>query len=165
MRQVLARVVASLSVVLGAVTLLFLILNWLPGDPATLIAGSEANEEMIGRVRAQLGLGRPIAEQYWEYLAGLLRGDLGTSYVTREPVLERILSQFPATLSLALSATGLAVLVGVGLGVLSARHHGRWLDQVIQSAALTLVSVPVFWLGILSILVFSVWLRWLPVLD
>jgi len=165
MRQLLARVFASISVVFGAVTLLFLILNWLPGDPATLIAGQDASAEMIERVRTQIGLGRPIGEQYRDYIASLLRGDLGTSYVTREPVLDRISSQFPATLSLTLGASLVAVVVGVGLGVVSARYHGRWLDQLIQSAALALVSVPAFWLGILSILVFSVWLGWLPVLD
>lgn len=165
MRPVLARVVASISVVFGAVTLLFVILNWLPGDPATLIAGPDASPEMIERVRAQIGLGRPLGEQYREYLAGLLRGDLGTSYVTREPVLDRILSQFPATLSLTLAASLVAIVVGVGLGVVSARHHGRWLDQLIQALALSVISVPAFGLGILSILVFSVWLGWLPVLD
>lgn len=165
MRQIVARLFASVSVVFGAVTLLFWILNWLPGDPATLIAGSDANAEMIERVRGQLGLGRPIGEQYREYLSSLLRGDLGTSYVTREPVLERILSQFPATLSLTVAASWVAVVVGVGLGVVSARHHGRWLDQLIQSVALTIVSVPTFWLGIMAIMVFSVWLGWLPVLD
>lgn len=165
MRQIAARLFASLSVVFGAVTLLFLVLNWLPGDAATLIAGSDANAEMIERVRGQLGLGRPIGEQYREYLLSLLRGDLGTSYVTREPVLERIMSQFPATLSLTFAASLVAVVVGVGLGVVSARHHGRWLDQLIQSVALTIVSVPTFWMGIMAIMIFSVGLGWLPVLD
>jgi ABC-type dipeptide/oligopeptide/nickel transport system permease component len=164
-RVILARLVWSLGVVFGAVTLIFLILNWLPGDPATLVVGEGGGAEMIERVRVQLGLGQPLAEQYREYLSALVHGDLGTSYVTQEPVLDRILSQFPATLGLTLAASVVAVGVGVGLGVVSAYHHGRWLDDVIQSAALMLASVPSFWLGILAILVFSVSLGWLPVLD
>jgi ABC-type dipeptide/oligopeptide/nickel transport system permease component len=164
-RSILARLAWSIGVVFGAVTLLFLILNWLPGDPATLLVGEDASAQSLEHVRAQLGLGRPIDEQYIDYIGGLLRGDLGTSYITREPVLERLLSQFPATLSLTLAAGLVAVLVGVGLGVVAAWYHGRWLDQLIVAAASTLVSVPSFWLGILAILVFSVWLGWLPILD
>jgi peptide/nickel transport system permease protein len=164
-RLITARLLASLGVVFGAVTILFLVLNWLPGDPATLIVGEDATAETIERVRQQLGLGRPLGEQYREYMAGLLRGDLGTSFVTHEPVLERLLGQFPATLSLTVAASVVAVVVGVGLGVVSARFHGRWLDQLIQAVALALVSVPSFWLGILAILFFSVTLGWLPVLD
>jgi ABC-type dipeptide/oligopeptide/nickel transport system permease component len=164
-RRFSTRLVGSLGVVFGAVTLLFAILNWLPGDSAALMAGEDAAAETIERVRAQLGLGRPIGEQYRDYIVGLLHGDLGTSYITREPVLDRLLSQLPATLSLTLAASWVAVVVGVGLGVVAAFHHGRWLDQLIALTALTVVSVPSFWLGILAILVFSVWLGWLPVLD
>jgi peptide/nickel transport system permease protein len=164
-RRIVARLFGSLAVVLGAVTLLFLILNWLPGDPATLVAGEDASAEAIERVRAQLGMGRPLGEQYWSYVRDLLSGDLGRSFVTREPVLDRLLSQFPSTLTLTLAASLVAVVVGVGLGVVSAYYHGRWIDQLIQAAALALVSVPSFWLGILAILLFSVYLGWLPVLD
>jgi ABC-type dipeptide/oligopeptide/nickel transport system permease component len=164
-RIILGRLAWSIGVVFGAVTLLFLILNWLPGDPATLLVGEEASAQTIERVRVQLGLGRPIGEQYVDYMGGLLHGDLGTSYITREPVLERLLSQFPATLSLTLAASLVAVMLGVGLGVVAALHHGRWPDQMIVAAASTLISLPSFWLGILAILVFSVWLGWLPILD
>ncbi|MEY4575883.1 MAG: hypothetical protein RL701_586 [Pseudomonadota bacterium] len=164
-RRVLTRLFASLGVVFGAVTLIFLILNWLPGDPAELVAGDTASPETVAQLRVQLGMGRPIWEQYQDYITGLLRGDLGRSFVTREPVLQRLAAQFPATVTLTLSAGLVALLLGVGLGVVSARYHGRWLDQLIQCVALALVSVPAFWLGLLAILVFSVQLGWLPVLG
>jgi ABC-type dipeptide/oligopeptide/nickel transport system permease component len=161
----LERLLASAGVVFGAVTLIFLLLNWLPGDPATLVAGESASEETIAQVRAQLGTERPLGVQYRDYLLALAQGDLGRSYITREPVLDRLLAQFPATATLTLLAASVALLVGLGLGVLAALYHGGWLDRLIQLLTLTLVSVPVFWLGILSILLFSVTLGWLPVLG
>jgi len=163
--RLLSRLMASLGVVFGAVTLIFLVLNWLPGDPAALIAGDTASAETIEHLRAQLKMDRPIWEQYQEYLVGLAHGDLGRSYVTREPVLQRLAAQFPATATLTLSACALALVLGVTLGILSARYQGRWVDQLIQCFALTLVSVPSFWLGLVAILVFSVQLGWLPVLG
>ena len=162
---VLQRLLTSLGVVFGAVTLVFLILNWLPGDPAELIAGDEASTETIARVRQQLGTDSSLGQQYLHYVAGLLHGDLGKSYVSREPVASRLASQLPSTLMLTLAACSVAVVVGVGLGVVSARHAGGWLDQVIQTLSLWLHSMPVFWLGILFILLFSVTLGWLPVIG
>jgi peptide/nickel transport system permease protein len=164
-RRIVERLFASIGVVLGAVTLIFLILHWLPGDPATLIAGEQATAETIERVRAQLGTERPLSQQYVSYLTGLLRGDLGVSYVTKEPVFDRIAAQFPSTVLLTLCASAVALTFGVGLGVLSARRQGSWVDQATQFFALTIVSVPAFWLGILGILLFSVKLGWLPVLG
>jgi len=160
----LERLFASLGVVFGAVTLIFLILNWLPGDPATLIAGESASAETIVQVRAQLGMERPLLAQYADYLRALAQGDLGRSYVTREPVLDRLVAQVPATATLTLLAGLVALTLGVTLGVLSARYHGSFLDRAIQLVALALVSVPVFWMGLLAILLFSVRLGWLPVL-
>lgn len=163
--RILRRVGASLGVIFGAVTLIFLILNWLPGDPAELVAGDSASAETIERVRVQLGTDRSLGRQYREYLGGLVRGDLGRSYVTREPVLSRLAAQLPSTAILTLAACAVAIALGVGLGVLSAVHQGGWVDRCIQFFALFVVSMPSFWLGILLILVFSVRLRWLPVLG
>jgi peptide/nickel transport system permease protein len=95
----------------------------------------------------------------------LSHGDLGKSYVTREPVLKRLAAQFPSTASLTLAASAVAITIGVGLGVLSALHRGRWLDQVVQFLALSVASIPPFWLGILMMLLFSVRLRWLPIIG
>jgi ABC-type dipeptide/oligopeptide/nickel transport system permease component len=163
--RILRRVAASLGVIFGAVTLIFLILNWLPGDPAELVAGDSASAETIERVRVQLGTDRSLGRQYREYLGGLVRGDLGRSYVTREPVLSRLAAQLPSTAILTLAACVVAIALGVGLGVLSALHQGGWVDRCIQFFALFVVSMPSFWLGILLILVFSARLRWLPVLG
>jgi len=159
------RLLTSLGVVFGAITLVFLILNWLPGDPAELVAGEEASPETIQRVRQQLGTDRPLAQQYLHYLEGLAHGDLGKSYVSSEPVAKRLAAQLPSTAALTLSSALVAVVVGVGLGVASARRAGSWVDQTIQTLALWLHSMPGFWLGILLMLVFSVTLGWLPVIG
>jgi peptide/nickel transport system permease protein len=161
----LHRIVASLGVIFGAVTLVFLILHWLPGDPAQLVAGADASEDTVARVREQLGTAQPLGVQYLHYLAALAHGDLGESYVTHEPVLAKLAAQLPATLALTLSACSLAVVLGVVFGVLAARRAGGWVDQAIQWGALALHAMPGFWLGILLILVFSVFLRWLPVIG
>jgi ABC-type dipeptide/oligopeptide/nickel transport system permease component len=165
LRRILERVFVSLGVIFGAVTLIFLILNWLPGDAATLVAGDDASAETIAHVRAKLGTNRPLVAQYRSYLTGLVHGDLGTSYVTREPVVARLAAQLPSTAALTLAACSVAIVLGVGLGVLSALNHGRWLDQLLQAVSLFWVSMPSFWLGILMILVFSVRLGWLPVIG
>jgi peptide/nickel transport system permease protein len=164
-RRVVERLAASIGVVFGATTLIFLILNWLPGDTAALIAGEGASQETLDHVRLQLGLDRPLGQQYFDYLRGLLHGDLGRSYATRAPVLHELAAQFPSTGALALSAAAVAVLVGVPLGVAAAANRGRLLDQGIQVAGLTMISLPSFWSGLLAILVFSVHLRWLPILG
>lgn len=163
--RALERLLSSLGVIFGAITLVFLILNWLPGDPAELIAGEEASPQTIQRVREQLGTDRPLAQQYLHYLVGLVQSDLGKSYVSREPVAQRLAAQLPATAVLTLSSCVLAVLLGVSLGVVSARRAGSWVDQTIQTIALWLHSMPGFWLGILLMLVFSVTLGWLPVIG
>lgn len=165
MKRILERTFASVFVVFGAVTAIFLILNWLPGDPATLVAGQDASAETIERVRAQLGIERPLLDQYVDYIVRIVHGDLGVSYVTKEPVFDRIAAQFPSTALLTLCASVVALAFGVGFGVLSARHQGKWLDQLLQFSALAIVSVPAFWLGMLGILLFSVELGWLPVLG
>ncbi|HEY6878448.1 MAG TPA: ABC transporter permease [Polyangiales bacterium] len=164
MRAILSRVLASLAVVLGAITLIFVILHGLPGDAATLIAG-DASPEVVDRLRTQLGSDRPLREQYVEYLSGLLQGDLGRSFVTKEPVADRLMAQFPSTLALASSSALVALVLGLALGVLSARMRGRWFDQLLQVVSLGVGSVPPFWLGILAIMLFSVQLRWLPVIG
>lgn len=162
MAYVVKRILSSVLAIAGAVTLVFFILYWLPGDPAAMVAGEAASATTVERVRAQIGTDRPIAQQYVSYLKGLAHGDLGRSFVTKEPVLGRLCSQLPATFGLTVAATLFMILFGVLLGIASAVYHRRWIDHLIQSLTLGLTSMPPFWLGILLIWLFSVILRWFP---
>lgn len=159
------RIGGALFVIAGTVTLVFLILHWLPGDPAALVAGDTATAETIANIRAQLGTDRPLWSQYVAYIAGLLHGDLGTSFATREPVLGRLWAQVPTTMVLTLFSSAVALAAGVALGVVAAVHRDKWQDRTIQFVMLFLTSLPSFFLGILLILVFSVTLRWLPAIG
>ncbi|ETR79233.1 glutathione ABC transporter permease [Afipia sp. P52-10] len=161
MAFVLRRVAGAALVIFGTITLVFAILYWLPGDPAVLVAGENATEESIARIRTLLGTERPLWEQYGDYLAGLAQGDLGTSFATQEPVTVRLWAQFPSTLALTLLASTVAIVAGV----VAAVSRGRWLDQAIQAVMLFFTSMPSFWLGILLILLFSVTLQWLPAIG
>ncbi len=162
---VLQRLGHALFVIFGAVTLVFLILYWLPGDPALLVAGDGASPQTIADIRAQLGTTRPLWEQYGVYLWHLAHGDLGISFTTNEPVLSKILAQLPPSLALTLSTSLFAICVGTALGLLAAVHEGKTLDRLIQTVTLAITAMPVFWVGMLLILLFSVRLRWLPALG
>lgn len=161
----LNRLIVSIPVMIGSLTLVFLIIHWLPGDPAQMIAGEDAAPERIAYLRGQFGLDRPLWEQYASYLWKSLQGDFGHSFANSQPVLDRLLAQLPATLSLALLSTIFAVIVGLLLGVLSAVYQNRVLDYIVRVVSLLGVSMPKFWLGILLILVFSVHLQWLPAIG
>lgn len=165
MGQLPKRVIGAAFVMLGAITLIFLVLYWLPGDAATLVAGEDASPALIAHIRAQLGTDQPLWIQYLHYLAALARGDLGVSFGTGEPVITRLMAQLPATITLTSVSALVALSLGALLGVISAVHHDDWIDHAIQSAMLLLTSMPNFWLGILLILIFSVWLRWLPAIG
>lgn len=165
MRFVLHRLAAAALVVFGTVTLIFAALYLLPGDPAVLVAGENATEESIARIRELLGTDRPFWAQYADYLAGLAQGDLGMSFATQEPVTVRLWAQFPSTIALTLFASVVAMVAGVLLGIVAAVNRGGWIDHAIQSVMLFFTSMPSFWLGILLILLFSVTLQWLPAIG
>jgi peptide/nickel transport system permease protein len=165
MRYFLARLGAAVFVVFGAITLVFAVLYLLPGDPAVLVAGDGATPATIANIRAELGTDRPLPVQYGHYLWALAHGDLGTSFATNEPVAARIWAQFPPTLELTCCSSAIAIVLGVGLGILAAVRQDRWPDRLIQAIVLFLTSMPSFWIGILLILVFSVDLHWLPAMG
>src|SRR3990170_3246949 len=146
MARFLARRVLSLIPLLLAVaTVTFFALELTPGDPAVLIMGQDVTPEGLAEVRRTLGLDRPLVEQYLRYLGGLVRGELGRSFRTRTPVTEDLARTFPVTFTLAVGATAVATVVGVGGGVISAvRPHGA-LDYIVRAGILTAVSAPVFW--------------------
>ncbi len=157
------RLLASIPVLWGVTTLVFLAIHLLPGDPAELmLAESGGSAESIAYLRTQLGLDDPLYVQYGRFLLNTLRGDLGRSIFTNRPVLQTILEQLPSTIELALAAMLMAVVLGTGLGILAALNHNSWLDNICMAIAVAGVSVPIFWSGLLLILLFSSTLHWLP---
>lgn len=140
----------------------FLLLYVAPGDPVQEMVGERADAETIARLRRELRLDDPLYVQFAHYAGGVLRGDLGTSYITGRPILRDIAERFPKTLLLAATAMVLAATVGISIGVVSARWPGGWLDRISLGAAYLGISFPVYWVGLLFILLFAVTLRWLP---
>ncbi|MDR7555755.1 MAG: ABC transporter permease [Armatimonadota bacterium] len=158
----LRRLGLAVPTLLGVTVVVFALIRLIPGDPARLILGLQASEEEVQRLRVELGLDRPLYVQYARFFARLLRGDLGYSAVTREPVIGEIGSRLPATVQLAVSSIVVATLVGMAAGVLSATRQYSAVDYVVMTVALFGVSLPVFWLGLMLMLLFSVYLNWLP---
>lgn len=157
------RLATLAPTVLGVVTLVFAFLHLVPGDPVDVMLGETARAGDKAALRAELGLDRPVWDQYGSYLGGLIRGDLGRSFAHRKPVREVIAARLPATVQLAGCALVVAVAVAFPLGVLAAVRRGTVFDRGSLVASLLGVSMPNFWLGPLLILAFSVHLRWLPV--
>ena len=161
-RYIVQRLVASGVTLLGVSCIVFLMVRLLPGDPARVIAGLLATEDDVALMRRQLGLDQPLHVQYSRFLMHAVRGDLGVSARTSEPVIREIGARFPATLQLALISTLLATCVGVVAGVVAATHLYSGLDYLVSLVTLFGVSMPVYWLGLMLIIVFAVQLNWLP---
>lgn len=162
LNYVVKRLLSMIPVLVGISILLFFMLRMLPGDPAQVLAGQMASPEEIETIRKQLGLDRPIYEQYLSYLGRLARLDLGRSARTQNPVIEEIWARLPNTALLAVVAIGLACLFGIPAGVISAVRPYTWVDYAVTMGALFGISMPVFWLGLMLVVVFAVVLRWLP---
>ena len=159
----LAATAASIPITLfGLVLVTFLIGRVMPIDPVLAIVGDRAPQEVVERARLELGLDRPLYEQFWRYLGQIASGDLGRSVMTSNTVLEDIARFFPATFELATVAIILAALIGIPLGVIAAVRQGSWLDQAVRLFCLAGHSLPVFVLGLLSLLLFYAKLGWLP---
>lgn len=149
-------------VVFGVTLVTFFMSRVIPGDPASMIAGQRASEETLQSIRQQLGLDQPIWIQYFNYMGDLLQGDLGNSIRTQRPVVDDLLSFFPATLELAIAAFIIAILVGIPLGVLAALKKNTFWDHLSRVFSISGVSIPVFFSGLIAILVFYGILDWLP---
>jgi peptide/nickel transport system permease protein len=158
----LRRLVRSVLVLLGVTVVVFAVVRVIPGDPVRLMLPVDATAADVESFRERMGFNRPIHEQYGTYLWGLLAGDLGRSMRYRRPVLELVLERLPATIQLAGVATVLALLVAVPAGILSAVKRDTAFDGAFMLLTVAGQSVPIFWLGIVMILVFSVRLHWLP---
>lgn len=160
----LQRLLSLVPLLLGAVTIVFVLVHMAPGNPVDYIIGeSGADKEMIARLTAEMGLDRPLYVQLLRYLGQVATGNLGYSFVSNMPVLELILDRLPATLLLMASQLVFSISLGVGLGVLSARRPNSLLDNSITVFSLASFAVPVFWLGQLLILGFGYYLDWLPI--
>ena len=152
----LRRLVALVGVLLASTIVVFLVLALVPGDPAVLILGQDATPERVSALRAELGLDRPLWEQYLRFAGGLLQGDLGRSYQQNRPVTGELMRAFPVTLVLSTMALTLATVIGTSLGVLSAVRSNTWVDGVLRVVLLSFGSLPVFVLGLFLIYAFAV---------
>jgi peptide/nickel transport system permease protein len=161
-RYLAQRFVASVITLLGVSLIVFLMVRLLPGDPARVIAGLLATEDDIARIRTELGLDQPLHVQYAIFLGRLARGNLGVSGRTSEPVLEELRPRLRATLRLALVSAALAAALGIVAGTLAATRPYSVFDYLLSLATLFGVSMPVYWLGIMLIILFAIQLNWLP---
>ena len=161
-RFLLSRLALLVPTLLGVLAVTFLLLYVAPGDPVEAMVGERADSATIARLRADLHLDDPLPIQFVRYVGGVARGDLGTSYITRRPILSDLLHRFPATLQLAGAAMLFAAVVGISAGVYSAWRPGSWPDRLSTVGAYLGVSFPVYWVGLLLIMIFAVTLRWLP---
>lgn len=164
MAQIVARrVLIGIPLVIGVSILVFLVLHLLPGNPAAAaLAGAPATPKVVHQLEVELGLTRPIWVQYWRFVVGALHGNLGRAYTTNQTVTSLIASQFPATAELTLSAFVLTVIVGIGGGVLAAIYRDTWVDQVMRVFSVFGSSMPLFWTGIMLIILFSFTVKLFP---
>ena len=158
------RLLKAVAVLVAIVVLNFLLIHAAPGDPASVIAGQSgaADARFMEQLRAQFGLDKPLLVQLWIYLRGVLTLDLGYSHRMSVPVARLVAERLPATLLLTGAAFVFALAAGVTLGALAARRVGRWADSLITVVALVFYATPLFWVGLMLVLFFSVWLEWLP---
>jgi ABC-type dipeptide/oligopeptide/nickel transport system permease component len=159
---IVRRLILSIPTLLGVMIVVFLLLYVAPGDPVQDMVGERADAETIARLRKDLHLDEPVLKQFTLYAGGVLRGDLGKSYITQRPIIRDIRERFPKTLLLAGSAMLLASVLGITIGVLSSRNPGGWFDRLSLGLAYLGISFPVYWVGLILILVFAVTLHWLP---
>jgi peptide/nickel transport system permease protein len=160
---VAARFIQLLFVLTGVSVVVFITMHVLPGDVAQLLLGDHATNEQLQRLREQLGLDQPVWVQYLRFIREAVRGNLGTSIQSSRPALDDVLTTFPVTLQLALAALSLASLCGVPAGVLSAVWQGSRFDTTVMTLTLFGVSTPIFWLGLMLLVLFAAGLGWLPV--
>jgi ABC-type dipeptide/oligopeptide/nickel transport system permease component len=161
-RFIIRRILLSIPTLFGVLVVAFLLLYVAPGDPVESMVGERADSATIARLRAQLRLDDPLPVRFGHYVASVVTGDLGRSYITNRPIVEDIRERFPKTLQLAGAAMLLATLIGVTLGILSARKPGGIADRFALGVAYLGISFPVYWVGLLLILLFAVTLHWLP---
>jgi peptide/nickel transport system permease protein len=177
-RYILRRIITVIPTLIGVTFVVFMFQRLIPGDPAVAMLGEHATEENVQRIREQFGLNRPVFldrealvngdlagffdTQYFRYMSRLIRLDMGTSIHRRIPVAETLKIRFPATMELAIASMLIAILIGIPAGIASAARRNSALDATTMIGSLIGVSMPIFWLGIMEIMIFAVYLQWLP---
>ena len=164
-KTILKRILQVIPVLFVVVTFTFMLTRMIPGDPATMMLGPQASPDAIAMMKEKLGLNKPMLQQYIDYFLGIFQGDFGYSYSYSSSVMPLIMSKIPATLSITLTGLLLAILVGVPIGVESAVKQNTAFDYIFMVLALIGVSMPIFWLGLMLVLNFSVNLGWLPAMG
>ena len=163
-RYTLSRLLTFLPTFFGVTLISFAFIRVLPGDPIIVMAGERGmTDERYQEMVVKLGFDKPVLQQYWDYLIGVLQGDLGESFVTKKPVWDEFFALFPATMELAICAMIFAILLGLPAGVIAAVNRGKFFDRALMSSALIGYSMPIFWWALLLIIVFSGNLGWTPV--
>ena len=163
---ILRRLIGSLITLFLVISIVFFLIRAVPGDPVRhIVGGQPVSQEVMQNIRAFFGLDKPLLQQYLLFLTQVMRGDFGISFVSRQPTIRVFLEQLPATIELALGGFLVAVILGGILGTLAGLFPNTWLDTFLMFLALIGVSMPTFYSGILLILIFSVWLRWIPILG
>jgi ABC-type dipeptide/oligopeptide/nickel transport system permease component len=163
-QYILRRIFISIVLIFAVMVIVFVMLRVaIPGDPAQLLAGERASPELVEQIRKNLGLDRPVLEQFVIYVTNALRGDMGRSVKFREPVFDTIVKAFPFTVLITIMSVSAGSLIGVGVGMLTAVKRGTWIDKVAIVLVVFFYSIPTFFLGPMLILIFAVGLRILPV--
>ena len=162
-RYVFRRLLHAVPLILGITLIAFIVLQAIPGGPAAAYRGmANVTAADLARIERELGLDRPVIIQYLDWVRRFVTGDWGISFVARRPVLDLVFERLPATLLLMGSGLVLSLVISVPLGVLAAMKRGRWLDSILTFGSFVGLSIPAFWLGLMLIVVFTVWLGWLP---
>ncbi|WP_342453148.1 ABC transporter permease [Jiella mangrovi] len=161
----LRQILLSICVLVSAITIIFCLIYLVPGDPATIALGPRASEAQKVAFRQEMGLDQSLLVQGWHFAGNVLRGDLGTDLLTRQPVLQLVMSALPHTAILALTGLGWAVILGIPLGCLSTIKPNGWLDRLIGLFSTSVIAMPAFLLAIYALIIFSVTLRWLPAMG
>lgn len=162
---IIKRLLTAVITLIGVLAIVFVVIRIVPGDPVRAMLGPSANSESVAAMRENLGLDRPIVSQFWTMATQAARGDFGQSLLTRRSVSSEIVRQFPYTFQLALASVVIAFVVGVAFGILSAVNKDRFIDHATRVLGLIGISIPVFYLGLLALLLFSVRLEWFPLVG
>lgn len=163
LKYIIKRLLLLIPVLIGVSLTVFIVMHAFTTDPASIILGQHATADQVKALQQELGLNDPLYLQYWHFFKGILHGSLGSSLFTKTSVTDEILARFPATIELALAAIIIASVFGITIGIISAVKQNTFFDYISMIAALLGVSMPIFWLGLILVVIFSVGLNWLPV--